>query len=317
MSQDALPLVVKDLSVQYGGREGTRAVSDVSLMIRRGEMRGLIGESGSGKSSVASAIMGLLPRKAEVSAQEISVSGNSLIGIDFSKLNDLRGKDMGMVFQDPMSTLNPVVKIGEQIVESLFVHEHISKTEGNKRAIELLKAVQIPDPELRVNQYPHQLSGGMRQRVAIASAIASQPSLILADEPTTALDVIVQDQVLQVLDNLRRVMQIGILLISHDLGVVSNYCDHVYVMYHSKIVEEGPTEEVLSHPRHPYTQALIQCLPDIAGKPREHLTTIQDVFDESGADFPSISSEHQRTPDYETVRYAQQHPIAKGDEHDE
>jgi peptide/nickel transport system permease protein len=264
-------LAVDYLSVEFRlGKRTLKAVSNVSFQIRPGECLGLIGESGSGKSVTALAITGLVASPPGVIAGgAVRFDGRDLVGLRQSELRRLRGDQISYIFQDPLSTLHPLYRIGDQIAEAIRVHHAVPAAEAASRAVDLLGQVRIPDPARRAEQYPHELSGGMRQRVGIAMALANEPKLIIADEPTTALDVTVQAQILRLLDELRRVRGLSILFITHDFGVVGQLCDRVAVMYAGRIVETGPTAEVLAAPAHPYTRRLIACVPELGtGKRR-------------------------------------------------
>jgi oligopeptide/dipeptide ABC transporter ATP-binding protein len=246
-----------------------RPVNEVSLRIAEGEAVGLVGESGSGKTMMALAMMGLLPLGARVSgeAQVETSSGRSatnLTHLTESEWRAVRGRDIAMVFQEPMTALNPVMRVGAQIEEAVRAHEaRLAREEVRQRMLESLKRAAVPEPETRAEQFPHQLSGGLRQRAMIAMALAGGPRLLIADEPTTALDVTVQKQILDLLDRLRRELRLGLLFITHDLGVVAQVADRVAVMYAGRIVEEGPVGEVLRAPRHPYTQGLLAASPTL------------------------------------------------------
>ncbi|OOY15032.1 dipeptide/oligopeptide/nickel ABC transporter permease/ATP-binding protein [Thioclava sp. DLFJ4-1] len=245
-----------------------KAVSGVSLSVKPGECLGVIGESGSGKSVTALSIMGLVASPPGViTGGAARLEGRDMIGARYGDLRTLRGRRVAYIFQDPLATLHPLYKVGDQLVEAISSHRSISKSEGRAKAIELLKSVRIPNSEERVDSYPHEMSGGMRQRVGIAMALANDPDVIIADEPTTALDVTVQAQILSLLDDLRRERGLAIIFITHDFGVVAQLCDRVAVMYAGRIVEEGPTMEILRAPAHPYTARLIACVPELgAGK---------------------------------------------------
>lgn len=241
-----------------------RAVNQVSFDIAPGECLGLIGESGSGKSVTALSVMGLVASPPGViSGGDIRFKGDSLIGASYETLRKLRGNDVAYIFQDPLATLHPLFRVGEQMMEAILVHEKVPPADAQARAVSLLEAVHIPNATERMNAFPHELSGGMRQRVAIAMALVNNPSLIIADEPTTALDVTVQGQILALLDELRRTRNVSVLFITHDFGVVAQLCDRVAVMYAGKIVETGKTAEVLDAPAHPYTKKLIACVPEL------------------------------------------------------
>lgn len=265
-------LTIEGMDLHYGS--ANNVVRDVSLCVGSSEIVGLIGESGSGKSSIAHAALGLLPDSATVAAEKLEVAGRDMIGVDESEWADLRGQRAGMVFQEPMTALNPCVRIGDQIAEALYIHGRPTREEAVARAIELLEAVRMPDARHRVRAFPHELSGGQRQRVVIAIAMAAGPRLLVADEATTALDVTVQAQILKIFRDLRDETGVGILFISHDLGIVSEVCDRVAVMYQGRIVEHGQASAVLDAPEHPYTRALLESLPRRALQPRSPLATI-------------------------------------------
>lgn len=253
----------RNVGVSFKTHEGvTEAVRDVSFTLGRGQTIALVGESGSGKSVTARAVMRLLSKRAVVSGKtEILFNGKNLAKATPNEMRRLRGNRMSMIFQEPMSSLNPVYKIGTQLAEVLRIHQKISAKAAWARAIELLREVQIPDPESRVNQYPHQLSGGQRQRVMIAMALANNPDVLIADEPTTALDVTVQAEILNLIKALKAKTGMAVILITHDLTVVRQFADHVYVMQHGVVREEGPTEALFSNPQHPYTKRLLGSEP--------------------------------------------------------
>jgi oligopeptide/dipeptide ABC transporter ATP-binding protein len=257
-------LEVKDLRTHFPTRAGlVRAVDGVSFHLDRGELLGLVGESGCGKSITALSIMRLIAPPGRIVAGEIVFDGRDLLKLSNAAMRDVRGDDIAMIFQDPMTSLNPVFTVGEQIAEALRVHRGLSRKDARKAAIEAMREVSIPDPESRVNDYPHQLSGGMRQRVMIAMALACGPELLIADEPTTALDVTIQAQILDLLNNLRKTHDLAILLITHDLGVVAEVADRVAVMYTGKIVEESSVDDLFARPRHPYTEGLLRSVPKL------------------------------------------------------
>jgi len=248
------------------GRRVGRAVGGVDLALAPGECVGLIGESGSGKSVTALSVMGLVASPPGViTGGAVRLEGEDLIGAPYARLRALRGNRVAYIFQDPLSTLHPLYTVGEQLAEAIRVHRPVSRAEAHRRAVELLDDVRIPNAARRAGAFPHELSGGMRQRIGIAMALANDPDIIIADEPTTALDVTVQAQVLKLLDDLRRSRGLAILFITHDFGVVAQLCDRVAVMYAGRIVEEGPTAEVLAAPAHPYTARLIACVPELGG----------------------------------------------------
>ena len=237
------------------------AVNDVSFDIRKGETLGLVGESGSGKSVTAFSLMRLVQPPGRIAAGTVLFQGRDLLTLSESEMCAVRGAGIGLVFQEPMAALNPVMRVGKQIGEALVVHRMATSREARGRAIELLRAVKIVDPERRIDDYPHQLSGGMRQRVMLAVALACRPPLVIADEPTTALDVTVQAQILDLLREMKRTFDLSLLLITHDLGVIAEVADRVAVMYAGRIVEEGPVRAIFREPAHPYTRGLLASIP--------------------------------------------------------
>jgi oligopeptide/dipeptide ABC transporter ATP-binding protein len=258
-------LEVRDLRTHFFTRDGVvRAVDGVSLSVDRGRTLGIVGESGSGKSVTALSIMGLIPRPpARIVGGEVLFDGRDLTTLSERELEDVRGKRIAMIFQDPMTSLNPTLTIGTQLVETLRRHLRLPKREARRRAIELLDEVGLPNPEARLDDYPHRLSGGMRQRVMVAMAISCEPDLLIADEPTTALDVTVQAQVLDLLDELRRQHDMAMIVITHDMGVIAEVADEVVVMYAGQVVEQAPVTELFARPEHPYTEALLGALPQL------------------------------------------------------
>jgi peptide/nickel transport system ATP-binding protein len=270
------------------------AVDDVSFEVRAGETVGLVGESGSGKSVTALSIMGLVQPPGRVAAGSIRFKGRDLMTLPESELREIRGAEISLIFQEPMTALNPVFTIGDQIAEALLVHGRVTRRDATKRVVELLEAVQIQDARTRIDDYPHQLSGGMRQRVLIAMAIACRPALVIADEPTTALDVTIQAQILDLLREMKAAFNLSLLLITHDLGVVAETADRVAVMYGGRIIEEGPVRAILREPQHPYTRGLLASMP---GKPAgRRLQAIDGSVPVLGA-FPSGCAFHPRCPD--------------------
>ncbi|MFA5911020.1 MAG: ABC transporter ATP-binding protein [Vicinamibacterales bacterium] len=237
------------------------AVNDVSFEIRTGETLGLVGESGSGKSVTAFSIIGLVQPPGRVAGGRVMFQGRDLARLPEAEMRQVRGAGIGFVFQEPMAALNPVMRVGAHIAEALVVHGLASKADARGRAVELLRAVKITDPEKRVDDYPHQLSGGMRQRVMMAVALACKPPLVIADEPTTALDVTVQAQILDLLRDMKKQFDLSLLLITHDLGVIAETADRVAVMYAGRIVEQGAVREIFHHPKHPYTRGLLASIP--------------------------------------------------------
>jgi len=272
-------LDVNNLQTHFPTRAGlVRAVDGVSFYIDRGELLGLVGESGCGKSITALSIMRLIAPPGKIVGGEISFDGRNLLKLSDSEMRAIRGDDIAMIFQDPMTSLNPVFTVGEQIAEALRLHRKLSRKAAREGAVEAMREVSIPDPSRRINDYPHQLSGGMRQRVMIAMALACDPKLLIADEPTTALDVTIQAQILELLNELRKNRELAVLLITHDLGVVAEVADRVAVMYTGRIVEESPVEELFARPRHPYTEGLLRSVPKLTAATAakaERLETIE------------------------------------------
>lgn len=250
------------------------AVRGVSLYMEDGDILAIVGESGSGKSVTMKSVMGILGENAEVQADKLEVMGKDLLSLSEKEIRSMRGRDMAMIFQDPMTALNPLKKIGQHMVEVIRRHHKVTKKEAEGLAVEMLKKVGIPSPENRMNQYPHEFSGGMRQRVMIAMALCSQPHLLIADEPTTALDVTIQAQILQLLKKLSVEEHMNIILITHDLGVVASLAQKIAVMYGGLIMEQGTTEEIFYHPVHPYTRALLHAIPKCESGCRERLEPI-------------------------------------------
>jgi oligopeptide/dipeptide ABC transporter ATP-binding protein len=251
-------LKVENLRTVFGSLV---AVNDVSFEVRKGETLGLVGESGSGKSVTAFSIIRLVQEPGTITAGRILFQGRDLLTLPESEMRHVRGAGIGFVFQEPMAALNPVMRVGAHIAEALTVHGLASRAEARQRAIELLRAVKITDPDKRIDDYPHQLSGGMRQRVMMAIALACKPPLVVADEPTTALDVTVQAQILELLRDMKRQFDLSLLLITHDLGVIAETADRVAVMYAGRIVEQGPVREIFRNPQHPYTRGLLASIP--------------------------------------------------------
>ncbi|MEN0664570.1 ABC transporter ATP-binding protein [Caldifermentibacillus hisashii] len=267
-------LEVKDLSVSFNTYNGeVQAVRGVSFDLNEGETLAIVGESGSGKSVTSSTLMGLLPKPAGIiKSGQILFQGEDLVKKSEKEMQKIRGKEISMVFQDPLSSLNPTMKIGNQIIEGLIKHQGMNRAEAKKKAIELLDQVGIPHPEIRVNQFPHQFSGGMRQRVVIAIALACNPKILIADEPTTALDVTIQAQILELMKEIQRDTKTSIIFITHDLGVVANVADRVAVMYAGKIVEIGTVDDVFYNPKHPYTWGLLGSMPTLDADDEELYT---------------------------------------------
>jgi len=272
-------LEVNNLRTHFPTRAGlVRAVDGVSFYLDRGELLGLVGESGCGKSMTALSVMRLIAPPGKIVGGEILFDGKDLLKFSDSEMRQMRGDDIAMIFQDPMTSLNPVYTVGEQIAEALRLHRKLSHKQARQAAIEAMREVAIPDPGRRASDYPHQLSGGMRQRVMIAMALACNPKLLIADEPTTALDVTIQAQILELLDDLRKQRELAVLLITHDLGVVAEVADRVAVMYTGKIVEESPVDELFARPKHPYTEGLLRSVPKLTSEhviKQERLETIE------------------------------------------
>ena len=275
-------LEIDDLRVDFRTRAGTAHVLDgISLSLSRGEVLGIVGESGCGKSMTALSIMGLVPTPpGRIAGGAIRFNGEDLVQATRARMREIRGNRISMIFQEPMTSLNPVFTVGNQIAESITLHQGLSQKDAMERAVELLQAVHIPAPETRVKEYPHQLSGGMRQRVMIAMALACEPDVLIADEPTTALDVTVQAQVFELLLELQQERGTSIILITHDMGAIAEMANQVAVMYAGRVIETGMVDEILENPKHPYTQGLISCVPHLSDDPaveRQPLTEIPGV----------------------------------------
>ena len=271
-------LSLKNLSTEFPVKKGiVRAVEDVSFDVDQGEILAIVGESGSGKSVTSLSIMGLLAEPGHVAGGSLEFEGKDLATLSEKQYRELRGNDMAMIFQEPMTSLNPVYRVGNQIVEAIRTHEKVSKAEAKDRAVDLLRKVGIPSPEARINDYPHQMSGGMRQRVMIAMALACNPKLLIADEPTTALDVTIQAQILDLLRRLRDDTGMAVLLITHDLGVVSETADRVVVMYCGQVVEEAEVRTLFDHPMHPYTLGLLKSIPRLEDDDSKRLYMIKGM----------------------------------------
>lgn len=271
-------LEIQNLRTVFKSRgQEVQAVRGVSFSVGESEIVGLVGESGSGKSVTMKAVLGILPENAEISSDSMKLNGVELSGLREEEYRKLRGKDMTMIFQDPMTALNPLLKVGKQLEEVILRHSKCSKEEAKKKAVEMLAKVGIPTPEQRVKQYPHEFSGGMRQRVLIAMALACEPKLLIADEPTTALDVTIQAQILDLLKDLEKEYQTSIVLITHDMGVVATICSKIAIMYGGLIMETGTTDEIFYEPKHPYTKALLRAIPSLDLKEGERLQSIEGL----------------------------------------
>ena len=279
-SESAAPLLsVRGLTTAFDGPRGAlRAIDDVSFDVPRGGAVGIVGESGCGKSVTALSILRLLPEPgARIERGAVMFHDADLTRISERELRKVRGAKIAMIFQEPMTSLNPVYTVGAQIVEAIRLHRDVSRSAARARAIELMKTVGIPDPAARVDAYPHQLSGGMRQRIMIAMALSCEPELLIADEPTTALDVTIQAQILDLLRRLARSMGLSVVLITHDLGIVAEFVDHVVVMYAGRVVEASPVAELFARPMHPYTRGLLRSIPPTSGAKPRRLPTIDGV----------------------------------------
>jgi peptide/nickel transport system ATP-binding protein len=268
-------LEVRDLTIHFFTEEGVvRAVENVSFEIYPGEVLGLVGESGCGKSVTGLSLLRLIPTPpGRVVSGDILFGGRSLLSLEEKEMEKVRGNDIAMIFQEPMTSLNPVFTIGDQIMEAVILHQRLDKAEARKKAVEMLDRVRIPSPEKRIDSYPHQLSGGMRQRAMIAMALSCQPKLLIADEPTTALDVTIQAEVLHLIKEIQREMGMSVILITHDLGVISEIADRVAVMYAGRIFEYGPIEAIFTRMRNPYTYGLMKSIPQLSEK-RDRLYAI-------------------------------------------
>jgi peptide/nickel transport system ATP-binding protein len=271
-------LEVNDLEVKFGLRIGDlTAINGISFTLDKGQRMGLVGESGAGKSVTGFAIINLISKPGFISAGQVIFNGRDLARLSHEAMREIRGNQISMIFQDPMMTLNPVLTIGTQMVETLLAHRSITRAAAEDIALEKLKKVQIPSPAKRLAQYPHEFSGGMRQRIVVAIALLTDPALIIADEPTTALDVTIQAEIMDLLLDLCKTENMGLILITHDLGVVSEVTEKIAVMYAGKIVESGPTESIINDPQHPYTRGLIKALPGSI-KPGESLHQIPGMM---------------------------------------
>ena len=293
-------LSARDLSVKFAMRDNTvTALNQISFDLAKGERLGIVGESGAGKSITGFALMNLLSRPGFIDSGQILFQGDDIAEMSEAKMRGIRGNQMAMIFQDPMVTLNPVLTIGQQMVETLMAHRKLSKAEAEQIAIVKLREVYIPSPEERLDQYPHELSGGMRQRIIIAIALLLDPQLIIADEPTTALDVTIQADIMELLLELCDSNKVGLILITHDLGVVSQMTERTLVMYAGRIIEAGRTREIINDPQHPYTQGLINALPQQT-KPGQRLKQIP-------GNMPSLTSIPKGCPFSPRCEYVQDH----------
>ncbi|MBQ1959193.1 MAG: ABC transporter ATP-binding protein [Firmicutes bacterium] len=294
MSERDLVLDLKNLNVKFVTEDATvNAINGLNMELERGKAIGLVGETGAGKTTTALSLLRLVQTPpGVVECDKMMVNGKDVLTMGIKDLEHMRGKDISMIFQDPMTALNPVFTVGEQIAESVFLHENCTKEEANQRAIEMLELVGIPGE--RAGEYPHQFSGGMKQRVVIAIALACHPQLLIADEPTTALDVTIQAQVLDMMKNLREQYQTSLIMITHDLGIVAEICDEVAVMYAGTIVEKGTLEDVFNHTKHPYTEGLFNSLPNINDR-KAKLTPIKGLMPDP-SNLPEGCAFHPRCP---------------------
>ena len=288
-------LDVRNLRIEFPTRRGTLvAVDDISFQIAEGEVLGVVGESGAGKSLTGTSIIGLLEPPGRIAAGEIYLEGRRIDNLDDDALRKIRGREIGMVFQDPLTSLNPLYTVGEQLVETIQTHTKLGDKAARQRALDLLSEVGIPSPERRIDQYPHQFSGGMRQRVVIALALCVNPRLVIADEPTTALDVSIQAQIIKLLQRLCRDHGAAVMLITHDMGVIAETADRVAVMYAGRIAEVGPVQEVIKHAKHPYTEGLMGSIP-MVGRRLDRLTQIEGSMPRL-TEIPSGCAFHPRCP---------------------
>lgn len=268
-------LQIKNLKVTFETEKGSiTAVDDVSFDVNYGETLGIVGESGSGKSVTAESILRLHNEKSTAYEGVINYEGVDLLKLSTKKMFRIRGNDISMIFQDAMTSLNPVFTIGNQIMESIVIHQKLNKKQAYSKSLEMLELIGIPSPERRMKEYPHEISGGMRQRIMIAIALACKPNLLIADEPTTALDVTIQAQILELINNLKQELNMGVIMITHDLGVVAEVCSRVVVMYLGQVVEEAEVEALFENPLHPYTMGLLKSIPKIDGERKTKLSTI-------------------------------------------
>ena len=271
-------LQVKNLVVEFPTRRGTlRALDDISFDIAPGEILGVVGESGAGKSLTGASIIGLLEPPGRIASGQVLLEGQRVDNLPHEKMRRIRGRKIGAIFQDPLTSLNPLYSVGRQLTETITTHLPVSAAEARERAIQLLRDTGIPAAEQRIDHYPHQFSGGMRQRVVIALALAAEPQLIVADEPTTALDVSIQAQIITLLKTICRERGAAVMLITHDMGVIAETCDRVAVMYAGRVAEIGPVHEVINQPAHPYTRGLMSCIPDMTSE-RERLHQIDGAM---------------------------------------
>jgi peptide/nickel transport system ATP-binding protein len=305
-------LSVRNLQVEFETRRGTlRAIDGVSWDIAKGEVLGVVGESGAGKSVTGLAVIGLIDRPGRISGGEILLSGLRIDNLPPEEMRKVRGKRIGMIFQDPLTSLNPLYRVGDQIIETIKTHTNLTDQQARKRAIDLLAEVGIPAPEKRIDGYPHEFSGGMRQRVVIALALCAEPELIIADEPTTALDVSVQAQIISLIKRLGRDHGTAVMLVTHDMGVIAETCDRVAVMYAGRVAEIGPVQEVIKNPLHPYAKGLMGAIPTLAGEDKR-LVQIPGSMPRLSAIPPGCSFNPRCSAAFDRCRIDRPEPLRQG-----
>ncbi len=308
-------LELRELKTYFNtGGKVVRAVDGINLTVERGKTAGLVGEAGCGKTVTALSIMGLVPPPGKTVAGEILLEEENLLGKNAWEMAKIRGRKISIVFQEPLSCLNPVLRVGRQIEEAIRLHQGLGQPEAREKAVSMLDLVGIPSPRVRARDYAHQLSGGMRQRVMIAMALSCHPSLLIADEPTTALDVTIQAQILELLQGLTQELETALLLITHDFGIVAKLCDRISVMYAGKIVESAPARSIFKHPRHPYTRGLLNAIPRI-DRDVHRLESISGVIP-NPADLPAGCIFHPRCPEHEVICHREYPAVVQvGTEH--
>jgi peptide/nickel transport system ATP-binding protein len=307
-------LSVQNLRVEFATRRGVlRAIDGISFDIAKGEVLGVVGESGAGKSVTGNAVIGLIDAPGRIAGGEIRLAGRRIDNLPAEEMRRIRGKRIGMIFQDPLTSLNPLYKIGEQIIETIRTHSSLSESAARKRAIELLAEVGIPAPDKRIDSYPHEFSGGMRQRVVIALAICADPELIIADEPTTALDVSVQAQIISLIRRLGRDHGTAVMLVTHDMGVIAETCDRVAVMYSGRIAEIGPVQDVIRNPLHPYAKGLMGAIPTLAIE-AERLVQIPGSMPRLSAIPPGCAFNPRCASAFDRCRVERPEPIVCGEQ---
>ncbi|MGJ4883423.1 ABC transporter ATP-binding protein [Bradyrhizobium sp. SZCCHNS3052] len=305
-------LSVRNLQVEFATRRGTlRAIDGVSYDIAKGEVLGVVGESGAGKSVTGLAVIGLIDPPGRISGGEIELSGLRIDNLPPEEMRKVRGKRIGMIFQDPLTSLNPLYRVGDQIIETIRTHTNLTEQQARKRAIDLLAEVGISAPEKRIDGYPHEFSGGMRQRVVIALALCAEPELIIADEPTTALDVSVQAQIISLIKRLGRDHGTAVMLVTHDMGVIAETCDRVAVMYAGRVAEIGPVQEVINNPLHPYAKGLMGAIPTLAGE-EKRLVQIPGSMPRLSAIPPGCSFNPRCSFAFDRCRVDRPEPLRQG-----